>query len=267
MKKKIVRWLKIILIIYCLIGISVYYLQDKILYHPRPVPADSTYTFTNPYVEINIPFTTTSTINVIRFKSKDSVVKGVVLYFHGNRWNVAHYADRVPDFTKNNYEVWMIDYPGYGKSTGTFAEQELYDWALILYKLARVHYSSDSIVIYGKSMGTGIATQLASIRDCKELILETPYYSLPSILGTYFPIYPVERMVHIKIPTWQYLQQVTAPVTILHGTKDALIPIRNAKRLLPYLKKEDRFFTIEGGSHNDLSSFTEYQQKLDSLLR
>ena len=70
----------------------------------------------------------------------------------------------------------MIDYPGFGKSTGVFSEQLLYDWALTLYKLARAYYSPDSIIIYGKSMGTGIAAQLASIRDCRHLILETPYY-------------------------------------------------------------------------------------------
>ena len=116
-------------------------------------------------------------------------------------------------------------------------------------------------------MGTGIATQLASIRDCKNLILETPYYSFPSVVGAYFPIYPVEKIIHLKIPAWQYMQQVTAPVTIFHGTDDGVVRYSNARRLMPFLKPADQFITMEGGSHNNLSEYPLYQQKLDSLLK
>ena len=266
MRKKLFRWLKIIIIIYCLVGILLYYLQDTILFLPKPLPADYTYHFDIPFKEVNLPYTRESNISIIQFPTRDSAAKGVVLYFHGNRQNINHYAQHAADFTSKNYEVWMMDYPGYGKSTGSFTEQELYDWALLFYKLARARYSPDSIIIYGKSMGTGIGAQLAAIRDCRNLILETPYYSFPSILGSYFPVYPVNRMVHFKIPTWQYLQKVTAPVTIFHGTGDGVIPIRNSKRLKPYLKDGDEFIMIKDGSHNDLPGFPLYRQKLDSLL-
>ena len=160
----------------------------------------------------------------------------------------------------------MIDYPGFGKSTGVFTERKLYDWALTLYKLARANFPPDSIVIYGKSMGTGIAAQLASIRDCRHLILETPYFDMPSIIDNYLPIYPVNQMIHYKLPTWKYLQNVTAPLTILHGTDDWVIPHRNARRLKPYLKPNDLFLTVENGSHNDLYSFPVATNTLDSVL-
>ncbi len=233
---------------------------------PEPVSIDSNYAFPNPYREVNIPYAADVNMNVIQFTTKDSVPKGVVLYFHGNKQNIGHYANQAPAFTRNGYEVWMIDYPGYGKSSGTLTEQGLYDWALTLYKLARARYTPDSIVLYGRSMGSGIATQLASIRDCKYLLLEAPYYSFPSIMSSYLPIYPYERLIRLKIPTWQYMQKVTAPVTIFHGTNDGVIRISNARRLQPYLKPNDRFIEIEGGSHNDLSAFKPYQQALDSLL-
>lgn len=160
----------------------------------------------------------------------------------------------------------MIDYPGFGKSTGEFSELMLYNWALTFYKLARSRFSTDSIILYGKSMGSGIAAQLASIRDCRYLILETPYYNMPSIIDNYFPIYPVNNIIRYKLPTWQYLQHVTAPVTIFHGTGDWIIPYRNAKRLKPFLKPTDQFITIEGASHNDLYDFKPVIKKLDSLL-
>jgi len=268
MKKKILfRWIKVIVLVYCLIGIAIYYGQNKLLFHPQPLAASSAYAFPYPFKEVNIPYNKNSTINIIQFAASQPRAKGVVLYFHGNKQNINRYAKAAPDFTSRGYEVWMIDYPGFGKSTGDFTEQRLYDWALIFYKLAQARYSKDSIIIYGKSMGTGIAAQLATIRDCKALILEAPYYSFPSIIGSWLPVYPVNTMIHFKLPTWQYVQAVTNPVIIFHGTSDYTIPYRNSKKLKPYLKPTDEFVTIEGGKHNDLPAFPAYKQTLDSLLK
>ena len=267
MKKRIFTWLKIIIIVYCLIGLVIYYFQDKLLFHPEIVSRDSTYKFTAPFRELNIPYSVNANMNIIQFTTADTPAKGVVLYFHGNKRNISRYADYAPNFTKHGYEVWMIDYPGYGKSTGVFSEQMLYDWGITFYTLARARYKPEQIILYGKSLGTGIAAYVATRHDSKRIILETPYYSLPSLLGEYAPVYPVGKMVQYKIPTWKYLQNIIAPVTIFHGTDDGVIRFRNCKRLKPYLKKEDEFITLEGGSHNDLSSFSLYQHKLDSLLR
>lgn len=264
--KKRWRWLKIAIIIYCGIGLSLYYFQDKILFHPAPLTRKHHYDFSNSYKEVNIPYDENSTINLIQFLTNDSAAKGVVLYFHGNKKNISWYSKYAPYFTKSGYEIWMIDYPGFGKSTGVFSEQRLYDWALTLYQLARARFRPERIIIYGKSLGTGIAAQLASIRDCRHLILETPYYSMPSLVDNYLPLYPVNTMIHYKLPTWQYLQNVSAPVTIFHGTRDWIITYRNAKRLKPYLKPSDQFITIEKGSHNNLYTFDTVVTKIDSIL-
>ena len=265
-KQKTFRWIKIVIVVYCLIGTALYYLQDKLLFHPVALSADSVYHFTQPFTETNIEYDAKTRFNIVAFTVPDSVRKGIVLYFHGNRENINHYAQFSNNFTKNNYEVWMPDYPGFGKSTGDFTEKLLYDEALQVYKMARIKYKPEQIIIYGKSLGTGIAAQLASVRDCKMLILETPYYSFTSLVRLPCFMYPVELLSHYKIPTHQYLQKVTAPVTIFHGSSDGVIPYFNAKRLKDILKANDTFITIEGGSHNDLNSFPLMQKKLDSLL-
>lgn len=267
MKKIIFRWLKIFILVYCLIGIAIYYLQDKILFHPEPLPAGYQYNFSFPFKEVNLPYSHNSTINVIQFQANRPKPKGLVLYFHGNKKNIGRYAPFALNFTSNGYDVWMMDYPGFGKSTGSFTEQQLYNWALVFYKLARVKYSPDSIILYGKSMGTGIASQLATVRDCRALILEAPYYSFPSIIGSWLPVYPVNKMIHFKLPTWQYLQEVTNPIVIFHGTSDYTVPYRNAKKLQPFLKPTDKFITIENGHHNDLWQFPLFKEKIDSLLK
>ena len=90
--------------------------------------------------------------------------------------NINHYAAFSKNFTKHGYDVWMMDYPSFGKSTGPFDENTVYAEVLQVYKMVRAAgYSPGSIIIYGKSLGTGIAAQIASIRDCKRLILESPY--------------------------------------------------------------------------------------------
>jgi uncharacterized protein len=264
--KKAVKWLKILAVIYFLGGVALYFLQDRILFHPVSLKKDHQYNFPGRHNEVNIPLSQSVNLNIIQFLPKDSVVNGVVLYFHGNKKNISRYAEYAHYFTDLSYELWMIDYPGYGKSTGKFTEQILYDWALQMYQFARARFTPDSIIIYGKSMGTGIATQLASIRDCNRLMLETPYYDFPSVMQHYLPIYPVRQLLHYEIPTHAFIQKVAAPVTIFQGTRDRVIPYRNAKRLIPFLKPGDEFVTIKGGRHNDLQSFEIVRQKFDSLL-
>ena len=236
------------------------------MFRPEALPKDHVYNFEWPNREVNLPYDESSGINIIQFTTAGTPAKGVVLYFHGNRKNVSWYARFAPLFTKHGYEVWMMDYPGYGKSTCELTEQTLYNWALVKYKLARVRFPPDSIIIYGRSLGSGIAAQLAAVRDCRHLVLETPYYSFPSVIAQYAPVYPVNRMIKFKIPTYQYLQKVTAPVTIFHGTDDGVIRFSNASRLKPFLKKGDEFVAIPGGSHNTLAQSGLYLQKLDAIL-
>lgn len=265
--KKLWKWLKILIVIYVAGGVALYFLQDAILFHPVSLKRDHKYVFPQKHKDINIPIDEETNLNIIQFLSTDTLTKGVVLYFHGNKKNISWYAKYPPYFTRHGYEVWLIDYPGFGKSTGKFSEQILYERAATLYQFSRSRFPPDSIIIYGKSMGTGIAAQLASVKNCKRLILETPYYDFPSVIKHYLPFYPVDRMMHYKIPTNKYLEKIIAPITIFHGTKDRQITYSNAKRLLPLLKPGDEFVTIERGRHNNLYTFKKTIEKLDSLLR
>jgi alpha-beta hydrolase superfamily lysophospholipase len=265
-KKIFFRWLKVLIIIYCGIGIAIYYLQEKILFRPDIIKRNEVYNFSQPFKEVNISLDEATSINLVQFTVLPKEKRGVVLYFHGNKGNIKRYARFVESFIKHGYEVWMPDYPGFGKSTGQLSEDVLYQQALQVYKMARVDYSPDSIIIYGKSMGTGIAAQLASIRDCKRLFLETPYFSMSSLARHYVWMYPINQILKYKLATNKYLEKVTAPVTIIHGTADNVIPYKNAVQLKPLLKREDEFITIEGGNHRNLNNYPITINKLDSLL-
>lgn len=261
------QWAKIIILIYCSAGIALYYLQERLMLHPLPLSPDYKFKFNIPFKEVNIALNEKDNLNLVQFfPPVDSLAKGVVLFFHGNQDNINRYAKYAPFFTKNGYEVWMIDYPGYGKTTGKFTEENVYMQAAEMYKLANTKFNANNIIVYGKSLGSGIASWLASKKACKRLILETPYYSMPDLVKTYAPIYPVETMTHFKFPNGEHLENVTAPVTIFHGSEDEVIPYRCAAKLKKNLKKGDEFIIIDKGKHNNLAGFTLFKNKLDSVL-
>ena len=265
-RRKIYRVAIVVTLIYCSIGIALYHLQEKLLFHPELLPKDFQFKFGIPFKEVNIAMNKTDTLNLIQFFPRDSAPKGIVLYFHGNKGNVIRFAKYAANFTKNGFEVWMPDYPTYGKTTGKLTEENMYAQAKEVYKLAHSKFSADSIFVYGRSLGSGVAAYISAKEDCAGLILETPYYSIPDLFSSYAPIYPTNRMSHFKFPVGEYLKEVKAPITIFHGTSDQTIPYREAKKLKKVLKRGDEFITIENGTHNNLNDFPLFYEKLDSAL-
>lgn len=262
-KRRIKRFFVAIVVIYLIGGIILYLIQDKILFHPKPLSKDHRFLFEQPFEEINVLFQNHN-LNIVKFKSS-GVRRGIVLFYHGNMENVEHYKQYPAFFLRNNYEIWMIDYPGFGKSTGKITEKLTDEEALLMYEWASKEISSDSIIIYGKSIGTGVASYIASLRNCKQLILETPYYSIPSLAKYYFPVYPVNWMIKYSFPVHDYLKEVKKPITIFHGTRDEVVPYKHSTWLKQESNNIERI-TIENGTHNNLASFKLFQRKIDSLL-
>ncbi len=265
-KRKIFRWITVIAFFYGSIGIALFYLQEKILFHPEPLTRDYVFKLNMPFKEVKIPMNATDTLDLVQFFPKDTIRKGAVLYFHGNMKNINHYAKFAANFTNKGYEVWMPDYPGFGKTVGKLTEETMYKEATEVYKLAHSEFSADSIIVYGKSLGTGVASFIASKQKCKRLILETPYYSIPDLFSNYAPIYPTNRMSHFKFPVGEYLKEVNVPVTIFHGTSDGVVFFSNSSKLKRVLKPGDEFITIKNGGHNNLNDFPLFHEKLDSVL-
>jgi uncharacterized protein len=262
--KKISRAFIIVVVIYFFIGILFYLLQDAILFHPKPLDKEHQFSFEQPFEEVNTDRGQRN-LNFIKFKT-GYLRKGIVLYFHGNRRNIERYARFSSTFTNQGYEVWMPDYPGFGKSTGKRTEDAMYNDASFLYSLALNDVPAENIIIYGKSIGTGVASFLASNKKSKILFLETPYYSIPELVQYYMPIYPVNFLLNYKFPIHEYLKNVEEPIVIFHGTKDEVIPYKQAEKL----KQENqnaKLVLIEKGKHNNLPSFMPFINTMDSILK
>jgi pimeloyl-ACP methyl ester carboxylesterase len=240
-----------------------YFIQDEILFRPKPLSPEYKFSFEQPFEEINIPVENEN-LSIVKFQP-DNSRKGIILFYHGNMENVEHYKKYPPIFLKNRYEVWMIDYPGFGKTTGKRTEEIMNKQALLMYDAASKEIKWDSIIIYGKSIGTGVASYVAANRRCRQLILETPYYSIPSLAKHYFPIYPVTSLIKYSFPVHDYLKKLTSPIILLHGTKDEIIPYSHSK----CLKEENKnieLIPIKNGKHNNLSDFDLFQKTIDSIL-
>ncbi len=261
--KKIFKWTKFIIIIYSLIGITLFYLQDKILLHPKSLPLDYKFKFSNSFKELFIPVNKTDTIHLVQFfseKAEDtSKSKGVILFFHGTKGNVQDCAERVDLFVKKGYEVWIPDYPGFGKSVGLIEEKKLYEEAFQIMRLAEIKFPSNKIIIHGVGFGSAIAANLAGFSNVKHLILESPFTSIPDVMSTYLPMYPWSSMCHFKMPTLRFLEDVKCPVTIL-TSDNSFSESKNS------LKKNDKIFIINDNDESELSKTKSYKEMMSIVL-
>lgn len=267
-QKKRRKGLKGILIIlfglYVMIGYALYFFQEKILFLPTTLEQDYQYQFDYPFEELFLNTDNDATINALHFKAENP--KGVILYFHGNAGDLSRWGKITEYFAEKNYDVLVMDYRTYGKSVGKLSEDAMYKDAQYCYDYLLKHYSENEIILYGRSLGTGIASYLASKNRPKQLILETPYYSILDVAEHRFPVFPVKQLLKYRFPTFQYLPKVECPVTIIHGTADSVVPYSSGKKLSE-LEKEINFITIEGGGHNNLVEFEGYHKAIDNVLK
>lgn len=252
-------------VFYLLIGLLVYLFQEKLMFHPKKLDQKYEYQFNSPFEEVFLKTKDGAMINALHFKEAGS--KGVILYFHGNAGNLNRWGSIGEEFTERNYDVFIIDYRTYGKSTGERTEENLLDDAEMSYNYLLKYYSPDQITIYGRSLGTNFATFVASRNKAKQLILEAPFFSFVDMAQRRFPLLPTKQLLKFKMLTNQYIENVKCPITFFHGKEDQVVPYdsgRNLYDIAPEGHKE--MVTIPDANHNNISSFQEYQAKLDQIL-
>jgi len=252
--------------LYIMIGTALTLFQEKLLFLPTTLTDDYVYQFASPFEELFFETEADAVINAIHFKAKNP--KGVILYFHGNAGDLSRWGYIAEYFVEKNYDVLIPDYRTYGKSKGKLSEDAFYTDAQYCYDYLLKHYSEDDITLYGRSLGTGIASYLASKQQPKQLILETPYYSILDVAKHRFPIFPVSQLLTYNFPNYQHLQTVNCDITLIHGTEDAIVPYVSGKKLSASVPHHNiTLVTVVGGGHNNLIEFEAYHTAIDSLLK
>lgn len=242
--------------------IGVYFLQENIIFQSDELDTNYTFNFEQPFTEISIKTDGKNDLSGILFSSATKSSKGTILYFHGNANNMQRWGNYAVDFTTLGYHVLMIDYSGFGKSQGRSTEEVLYQNAEDTWRWAQHHLPSKNFILYGRSLGTGVASYLASTHEASQLILETPFYELEqSQYKIFFPF-----GLKYKFPTYLYLPSINYPINIIQGTNDWVVPLSSAEKLKPLLKSNDGFYIIKKGSHKNLRTFKEYHKILEKIL-
>jgi uncharacterized protein len=192
----------------------------------------------------------------------------VILYFHGNAGDLNGWKFVTEDFTALGYPILIIDYRGYGKSTGPISEEGMYadGEAAYEYLTQELHIKPEGILLYGRSIGTGVAVEMATRYPVGGLVLESAYTSLGALANEKVPFFFPSLYLRFRFNNLQKITKLTCPVVLLHGTQDELIPPAHSQRLLDAVKSKKKLILVKGGGHNDLGSFSEYALFLENDL-
>ncbi|MEO8770374.1 MAG: alpha/beta fold hydrolase [Ferruginibacter sp.] len=264
MKKIFIPILKIVAIVYICLCSLLYFIQEKLIFYPERLAVNYKFEFKQPFEELYFKTADNKSLNGILFKADSS--KGLIFYLHGNAGSLRSWGEIAKTYTDMHYDLFMLDYRGYGKSEGNITgEKQIYDDVQLVYDHLKTKYNEANIIILGYSIGTGPAAKLASGSHAKLLILQAPYYNLTDMMKHIYPILPA-FLLKYKFETNKFLQDCKMPVIIFHGDEDKVIYYGSSQKLKALFKISDTLITLQGQGHNGMSSDPTYLSELKKIL-
>jgi len=249
------------LIIYAVVMVGLYFIQDKLLFLPDQLSDDYQY---RKGVEHQIPVADGLDISAYYHKSADA--KGVIIYLHGNKGSIRRCMRQADMLNGQGYDILMPDYRSYGKSRGKIESeaqmlsdmQKVYDHALTM-------YDESQIVIMGYSMGSGMASYLAAENDPQQLFLVAPYKSLVDVIWRRFPLIP-SFLIKFHFSSFDFLQKVICPITVFYATDDTVIPAASSLSLREANKAVD-YHELKNTSHRGAIFHGKIREELSRKLK
>lgn len=196
--------------------------------------------------------------------------RGLVLFFHGNAGNIAHRLDYLRMFHDLGFATLIVDYRGYGLSSGSPSEAGTYLDAEAAWRHATqsLGFHPGRIVIFGESLGGGVASRLAVDQRPGALVLASTFTSVPDLGAELYPVLPIRLLANIRYENLERLPQVICPILVIHSRNDDIIPFAHGQRLFEAARSNKRLIEISGG-HNDGFVFAreDWIRQLDEFLR
>jgi fermentation-respiration switch protein FrsA (DUF1100 family) len=176
-----------------------------------------------------------------------------VLVFHGNAGNVSHRLDRALLMQlRLKLDTFLLDYRGYGKSEGSPDEAGTYADARAAHRwLVARGIGPERLVLFGESLGSAVATQLATEVEARALVLESPFTSVPEMARAVYPFLPLWPLVRTRYDTVSKVGKLRMPLLVLHGERDEVVPFAQGRRVFEAAPEPKRFYAIPGAGHND----------------
>jgi pimeloyl-ACP methyl ester carboxylesterase len=191
--------------------------------------------------------------------------RGVVFFLHGNGGNLESWFVDTDFYRRANYDLFMIDYRGYGKSTGRItSEAQLHADVAAAWRRVAPRYAGRRRIFLGRSLGTALAARLAAQEQPDLTVLVSPYWSMTELARLHYPVLPA-WLLRYPLETFKDIARIEGPVLILHGDRDTLIPVGQGERLRA-AARQGVFVAIEGAGHGDLQDFPAYRDAIAQRL-
>jgi fermentation-respiration switch protein FrsA (DUF1100 family) len=265
--------LQIVLLVYLGLAALIYFKQSSLVFLQemdrdfRASPAD-----------INLPFTALQLATADGetldgwFVPADAKreARGLVIFLHGNAGNIGHRLDYLRMFHELGLATLIIDYRGYGRSSGSPSEEGTYLDAAATWRHATqvLGFPAGRIVLFGESLGGGVAAHLAEANRPAALVLASTFTSVPDMGADLYPLLPIRLLARIHYDTLARLPRIACPLLVIHSRNDDIIPYAHGRRLFEAAGQPKQFIETEGG-HNGSFVFdkADWVKQLDAFLR
>jgi pimeloyl-ACP methyl ester carboxylesterase len=241
-----------------------YWRQERLLFFPEPWPAEEPAVIHAADIHdvwIDVPGAKLHGLHLQR-----PGARGLVFYLHGNGGNAASWFVNADFYRQAGFDLFMLDYRGYGRSSGAIAsEAQLMEDVRAAWRQLAPQYTGRPCVVFGRSLGTGLAAQLAAEVHPALTVLVSPYRSMQALAGEQYPWVP-GWVLRYPLRTDAVLGQVGGQILLVHGEQDELIPRRHPEALLALAGPKARLLAVPRASHNDIQDFDVYLDGLRSEL-
>ena len=254
--------------VYAIVAVAAFILQRRLMYFPDPERV-SPASFNLPGVSERI-IDAPDGARLISWHAKAAPGQPTILYFHGNAGNLASRAERIRRYISRGYGVLFMSYRGYSGSTGRPSERNNVADAQLAYNaLIADGLAPEEIIVYGESLGSGVAVQLAASNEIAGLVLDAPYTTIVDVAALEYPYLPVRPFVFDRYETVRYLPRVTAPLLVLHGEADRVIPVEMGRAVYNAANAPKEIVTFPRAGHSDHhihGSYDEMFRWIDAVM-
>jgi len=253
------------LVLYLLALVWLWFRQERLLFYPEPWPSEDPPALAAPEVHsvwVEVPGARLHAVHL-----QQPQAKGLVFFLHGNGGNLASWFTNADFYRRAGYDLFMIDYRGYGRSSGQIAsEAELMNDVRAAWRQVAPQYAGRPVVVYGRSLGTGLAAQLAAEVNPTLTVLVSPYRSMVALAGEHYPIVP-SALLRYPLRTDAVIARIRGPVWLVHGERDSVIPLAHSEALQAAAGAQHaRLLRLPEAGHNDVHEFSAYLDAFSAEL-
>ncbi len=261
-----IRWVKrlglAVGLMYVVLCACLYAIQDRFIFNPQPLPSSFQFRMGE---EVEIEVEKDVNLSCLWIKETQAA-KGVILYLHGNKGSNKRCLRQAQSMLGNDYDLFMPDYRGYGKSDGEIeSEEQILSDVQQVYNFLTKYYEEQKIIIVGYSLGSGMASYLAAKNDPQQLVLLAPYLSLVDMKDRILPIIP-DFVVKYSLDNYRYLSSVRCPTTLFHGSRDEVIPFDSSEQLQQLRPENITLIPVEKEGHRGLIFSAVFRNGFRALL-